>query len=343
MRSILITGGTGSFGSTLVKTLLEDRLYPEKIIIFSRDEFKQHCMIEELGEFPGGRLRFVLGDIRDVSSLRRAMKGVDMVVHAAALKQVPLCEYNPFQAVKTNILGAQNLIDVSIEMGVSKVLALSTDKAVNPINHYGATKLCAEKLFVSANIGGQKRTNFSCVRYGNVLASRGSVVQLFKTQAKMGVDFTITDFRMTRFWITLGQSVQFVRNALIKMCGGEIFIPKLGSSTVYNLARAIKEDNPCREIGIRPGEKMHEVLISEHEIDRTWDIGWAYAVYPAFKYFTRTYREHRHECKVPDDFRYCSNACTMTQDELKKLVEVAENEEEKVCSAVRQNQGEDSA
>lgn len=260
--TILVTGGTGSFGSMFARVLL-DHYHPRKLIIFSRGELKQHEM--RVNGFDHPSLRYFIGDVRDVDRLRRAMHGVDVVVHAAALKQVPACEYNPLEAVKTNIEGAKNVIDAAIDVGVQKVLALSTDKAVNPVNLYGATKLVAEKLFVQANAySGGGPTRFSCVRYGNVLGSRGSVIPLFLEQRKTGV-ITLTDRRMTRFWLTLDHGVRFVIRAIERMKGGEVFVPKIPSMRLTDLAETIAPGCNIQEIGIRPGEKLHEVLLSPEE------------------------------------------------------------------------------
>lgn len=260
-KVILVTGGTGSFGRKFTEILLKD-WQPRKLIIFSRDEYKQ---LEMAKQFHSPALRFFIGDVRDKDRLYRAMRGVDVVVHAAALKQVPSCEYNPFEAVKTNILGAANVMDAAIDCGVQKVLAVSTDKAVNPINLYGATKLCAEKLFTQGNFYSTAHgTRFSCARYGNVVGSRGSVIPLFIQQRSNGT-VTVTDQRMTRFWLTLDQGVEFVLKALGMMRGGEIFVPKIPSMRMMDLVQAIAPGCTVRFTGIRPGEKIHEVLVSEDE------------------------------------------------------------------------------
>jgi len=256
-KTILLTGGTGSFGKHFCRIMLE-KYNPKAIRIYSRDELKQHNMRIEFND--DERLRFFIGDVRDVDRLRRAMAGVDVVVHAAALKQVPACEYNPFEAVKTNVHGAQNIIDAAIDTGVKKVVALSTDKAVNPVNLYGATKLCSDKLFIQGNAyAGNQNTSFSCVRYGNVIGSRGSVVPLFMKQRPSGV-LTVTDERMTRFWITLDQAIELVLKPFCYMEGGEIFVPRIPSMKITDLARAIGPECKIQSIGIRPGEKLHESL-----------------------------------------------------------------------------------
>ena len=263
-KTILITGGTGSFGKKMVQIILEG-YKPEKLIIFSRDELKQFEMSQRWSVKKYPCIRYFLGDVRDKERLSRAFHGVDYVIHAAALKQVPAAEYNPEEFIKTNILGGMNVIDAALINKVRKVVALSTDKACNPINLYGATKLCADKLFVAANIyGGHDKTIFSVVRYGNVVGSRGSVVPFFKERAKTGI-LPITDSRMTRFWITLDQSVHFVLRVLDLASGGEIFVPKIPSMHIVELAKAIAPECTQEEVGIRPGEKIHEILIGEDE------------------------------------------------------------------------------
>lgn len=261
-KVILVTGGTGSFGKMFIKTILE-RYNPKKVIVFSRDELKQFEMQQT---FKHDALRFFIGDIRDKQRLHRAFEDVDIVIHAAALKQVEAAEYNPFEAIKTNVLGAENIINEAIDQNVERVIALSTDKAVNPVNLYGATKLCSDKLFIAGNnyVPSSKDIRFSVVRYGNVIGSRGSVVPLFLKQRETGT-LTITDERMTRFWITLQQSVDFVISSYEMMKGGEIFVPKLKTTNIMDLAKAIGPDCETKVIGIRPGEKIHEVLVTEDE------------------------------------------------------------------------------
>ena len=270
--NILITGATGSFGHVFVRFLLAHRK-PERVVIYSRDEMKQEQMAQELGDNPC--LRFFIGDVRDERRLEMAMHGITTVVHAAALKIVPTAEYNPTECVATNIGGAENVVRASIRAGVRRVLALSTDKAVNPTNLYGATKLTAERIFIAANSLGAGATRFSVLRYGNVVGSRGSVVPLFHRLRKEGKAFTITDGRMTRFWITLDQAVEFSINCLQTMTGGEVFVPKIPSMKIVDLAKAMSDDpNPAFEIiGIRPGEKLHETLISEDESRYAHDHG----------------------------------------------------------------------
>lgn len=260
-KSILVTGGSGSFGNALVKTVLP--LSPSRLVIYSRDEQKQEQMQRH---FDNPALRFFIGDIRDRKRLEMAMHGIDIVIHAAAMKIVPTCEYNPFEAVMTNINGAENVCRAAMASGVSKVVALSTDKAVNPVNLYGATKLAAEKIFVAANNISAGRTQFSVVRYGNVVGSRGSVVPLFKSLHSQHKPLTITDPRMTRFWMTLDQAVNFVLSAAEMMHGREIFIPKIPSMNILDLAEAIAPGEDRIFTGIRPGEKLHEVLLTEDEV-----------------------------------------------------------------------------
>jgi UDP-N-acetylglucosamine 4,6-dehydratase len=275
---VLVTGGTGSFGKKFVEMMLA-KYHPVKLIVFSRDELKQHEM--RVGGFNHPSLRYFIGDVRDVERLRRAMHGVDVVVHAAALKQVPACEYNPMEAIKTNILGSSNVVEAALDVGVKKVLALSTDKAVNPINLYGATKLAAEKLLIQSNsYAGGMATRFSCVRYGNVVGSRGSVVPIFLQQKASG-KLTITDDRMTRFWLTLEQGVRFVIHCIEIMHGGEVFVPKIPSMKIIDLAYAIAPETSLEIVGIRPGEKLHEVLISEDESRSTVEMEDMYIVQPS--------------------------------------------------------------
>ena len=280
---VLITGGTGSFGRKFVEILLREYA-PKKIIVFSRDEQKQHEM--RCAGLDHRDLRYFIGDVRDVDRLRRAMNGVDIVVHAAALKQVPACEYNPIEAVLTNVMGARNVIEAALDRDVKRVMALSTDKAVSPVNIYGATKLVAEKLFVQANsYRGTGNTRFSCVRYGNVVGSRGSVVPLFLEQRQTG-KLTVTDRRMTRFWLTLDRGVRFVIRCLEQMHGGEIFVPKLHSMSIAALTQAMAPDCRVEEIGIRPGEKLHEVLVSEDENRQALELDDMYVIRPAHPWWS---------------------------------------------------------
>ena len=302
-KTILLTGGTGSFGNAFVERIVAE--HPDTTVrIFSRDELKQS---EMQARFPGHpQLRFFVGDIRNRSRLTRAMRGADIVVHAAAMKQVPACEYNPFEAVQTNVLGAQHVVDAAIDTGVAQVVALSTDKAVNPVNIYGATKLCEEKIIVQGNAyAANSKTTLSCVRYGNVVGSRGSVVPLFRSQIEAGGPLTITDERMTRFWITLPEAVDLVMTALERSVGGEIFIPKIPSMRVTELAEAMAPDLPVKVIGIRPGEKLHEVLITDDEARHTIDAGDIYVVLPEHPWWTDA-PHWLAGTALPDGFIYAS-------------------------------------
>lgn len=302
-KSILITGGTGSFGRKFVEIVLS-RFKPKRLIILSRDELKQFEMQQTFSQKKYPCLRYFLGDVRDKDRLYRAFHGVDYVIHAAALKQVPASEYNPFEAVQTNIIGTQNVIDAAIDSGVKNVLTLSTDKAVSPVNLYGATKLCLEKLVVAGNSYAGGRTRFSVVRYGNVVGSRGSVVPLFLKQRETGM-VTVTDERMTRFWITLEQGVNFVLRCLEILHGGEVFVPKIPSMRIIDLAKAICPGCAHKYIGIRPGEKIHEVLISKDEARNTLDLGEFYLIKPSFPFWnTGNYHQGR---LVPEDWEYASN------------------------------------
>jgi UDP-N-acetylglucosamine 4,6-dehydratase len=274
---ILITGGTGSFGKKFTEIMLKE-FQPKKLIIYSRDELKQHEM--RASGFDHESLRYFIGDVRDRERLQRAMHGVDIVIHAAALKQVPACEYNPMEAIKTNIIGTSNVVEAALDAGVKKVMALSTDKAVNPVNLYGATKLAAEKLVIQSNsYAGANVTRYACTRYGNVVGSRGSVVPLFLAQRKSG-KITITADQMTRFWLSLEQGVHFVIRCIEQMHGGEVFVPKIPSMKITDLARAIAPEARIEIIGIRPGEKLHEVLISEDEARTTIELRDMYVVQP---------------------------------------------------------------
>jgi UDP-N-acetylglucosamine 4,6-dehydratase/5-epimerase len=315
---VLITGGTGSFGRGFVASVLEKRS-PRKVIVFSRDELKQSEMRQDSQD---DRLRFFIGDVRDVDRLRRAMSGVDIVVHAAALKQVATCEYNPMEAILTNVMGARSVIEASLDCGVKKVIALSTDKAVNPVNLYGATKLCAEKLFVQSNsYVGLKETRFSCVRYGNVLGSRGSVVPLFQRQRASG-KVTITDSRMTRFWITLDQGVEFVLQCIDLMEGGEVFVPKIPSTSLMDLKNAVAPECDVEYIGVQPGEKLHEVLISEDEAPQVVELESMYVIQPTnLSSLTRKLTWSQKGKVLSDGFCYRSdrNPQALSADEMKAL------------------------
>ena len=281
-KVILVTGGTGSFGRRFVDIALGEYA-PKKVIVFSRDELKQFEMAQHSKD---DRIRFFIGDVRDPERLARALQGVDIVIHAAALKQIPAAEYNPFEAIKTNVLGAQNVITAALDRGVDRVVALSTDKAASPINLYGATKLCSDKLFVAGNAySGGKGTRFSVVRYGNVVGSRGSVVPLFK-QKRLEGRIPVTDPRMTRFWITLEQGVRFVIACLDRMNGGELFVPKIPSMRIADLAEAVAPGCPIDVIGVRPGEKLHELMIGEDDARRGIDAGDYYALLPEFPWWS---------------------------------------------------------
>jgi len=317
-KVILVTGGTGSFGKKFTQIIL-DEYNPKKIIIFSRDELKQFEMAQQL-EKHKDKVRFFIGDVRDRDRLMRAFHGVDYVVHAAALKQVPAMEYNPSEAIKTNVMGAMNIIDVAINSGVIKVVALSTDKACNPINLYGATKLCSDKLFVAANsYSGENGTKFAVVRYGNVVGSRGSVVPFFREKAKTGV-LPITDKRMTRFWITLEQGVRFVINKFEKMYGGELFVPKIPSMNIMDFAKAIAPKCRTEIVGIRPGEKLHEVMISSDDARNTIELGDCYVIQPAFNWWSKN--NHNKHKKVAENFCYSSDNNTqwLTIPDLQKMI-----------------------
>jgi UDP-N-acetylglucosamine 4,6-dehydratase len=316
-KTVLVTGGTGSFGKKFVDIVLQDHK-PERLIVFSRDEMKQYEMQQS---FNDPCMRYFIGDVRDRDRLYRALVGVDIVVHAAALKQVPTAEYNPFEAVKTNVMGAQNVIDAAIDRGVSRVIALSSDKAANPINLYGATKLCADKLCIAANSYAGGGTRFSIVRYGNVVGSRGSVIPFFQKMRKNG-RIPITDERMTRFWMTLEQGVRFVLKCLALMHGGEIFVPKIPSMRIMDLARAIAPECGYEFIGIRPGEKLHEVLVPEDETRNTLEYDDHYRILPQFPLWTNQEYPTDGGRPVPDRFRYSSdtNGRWLTVEELTTML-----------------------
>ena len=316
-KTILVTGGTGSFGKEFVSDLLKNH-DPEKVIVFSRDELKQFEMKVQLGE--DSRLRYFIGDIRDKDRLMRAFTNVDYIVHAAALKQVDTGEYNPREFILTNIIGSQNVVDAAIDSGVSRVIALSTDKASSPINLYGATKLTADKLFTAANVyGTNSHTFFSVVRYGNVMGSRGSIIPLFKELAAKGMEIPITDKRMTRFWLTLDQAVSFVQEAFREMNGGELFVPRIPSMRITDLATALAPDSTIKEIGIRPGEKLHEEMISADDSRRTVKQKNKYVISPISAEWN--YVEPSGE-KLPEGFSYKSdtNDLWLTIDDIKNLV-----------------------
>jgi len=317
-KVVLITGGTGSFGKKFIQ-IMQDEYHPAKMIIFSRDELKQHEM--RVSGYDQSNLRYFIGDVRDVNRLRRAMHGVNIVIHAAALKQVPACEYNPMEAIKTNILGSGNVIEAALDCGVERVMALSTDKAVNPVNLYGATKLAAEKLFIQSNAyAAGTSTRFSCVRYGNVIGSRGSVIPIFINQRSNGT-LTITDERMTRFWLSLEQGVRFVIRCTEQMYGGEVFVPKIPSTRIMDLAKAIAPKAKLDVIGIRPGEKLHEVLIHENEARCTLELEDMFIVQPATSlWFGLEWKEKGQP--LPEGFRYGSdtNPQWLTEDQIQSIV-----------------------
>ena len=319
-KTILVTGGTGSFGKKFIETVQAEH-HPKKIIVYSRDELKQYQM--RSSGFDQDNMRYFIGNIRDLPRLRRAMEGVDIVVHSAALKQVPACEYNPMEAVKTNILGSSNVVDAALDAGVEKVLALSTDKAVNPVNLYGATKLSAEKLIVQSNAyAGGRKTRLSCTRYGNVVGSRGSVVPVFIHQREENNTLTVTDKRMTRFWLTLEQGARFVIHVIEEMRGGEVFVPKIPSMQIMDLARAVSPSAEIKVIGIRPGEKLHEVLISRDESRSTVELENMFVVQPVEAFwFGGEWKKLGQP--VEDGFKYSSdnNTAWLNEEEIQKIIE----------------------
>ena len=323
-KTILVTGGTGSFGKKFIKTVLERYPDVKKIIIYSRDEFKQF-MMQNMPEFKpySSKLRFFIGDVRDKERMMRAFEGVDIVVHAAALKQVPACEYNPFEAIKTNINGAQNVIDCAIDKEVEKVVALSTDKACAPINLYGATKLCSDKLFIAGNAYcGGKKTRFSVVRYGNVAGSRGSVIPFFQKLVDEGAkELPITDMRMTRFWLKLEQAVEMVLEAIENMHGGELYVKKIPSMRMPDLAKAIAPDLKIKEVGIRPGEKIHEQMITKEDAPNTIEFKDFYIILPQMSFSGIEYN-YPDAKPVAPDFEYHSgnNDRWLTIEDMKKLI-----------------------
>jgi UDP-N-acetylglucosamine 4,6-dehydratase len=317
-KSILVTGGTGSFGKAFIAHALE-HLEPARIAVLSRDELKQYELRQALGDNP--RMRWFIGDVRDQQRLTRAFSGVDVVVHAAAMKQVDTAEYNPFECIATNVLGAENVINASIDAGVKRVVALSTDKASSPVNLYGASKLCSDKLFVAGNhYANHADTRFSVVRYGNVVGSRGSVVPLFQQLADSG-RLPVTDTRMTRFWITLPQAVQFVVDSFDRMTGGEIFVPRIPSTTIVDLAAAIAPDAEIDVVGVRPGEKLHEEMISEDDARRTFAFDDHYVIAPLLNEWTGGNRWEDGK-QLPEGFSYRSdtNDQWLGPDEIRELV-----------------------
>jgi len=321
-KNILITGGTGSFGQNLVKIII-DRYTPNKLIIFSRDELKQYEMAQIFPDTKYDFLRYFIGDVRDENRLHEAFYGVDYVIHAAAMKHVPIAEYNPFEAIKTNVLGAQNIIRAAINQKVKKVIALSTDKAANPVNLYGASKLCSDKLFIAGNaMSGGNCTIFSVVRYGNVFGSRGSVIPFFLKLK--GKEFSITDERMTRFSITLEQGVDFVLKSMDEMHGGEVFVPKIPSYKILDIAKAIDPDTKVKLIGIRPGEKLHELMIPEDEARHTLEFENYFVIQPDLQWWNKNDHLLKKGGKLcPEGFSYKSDTNTkwLNINDLKKLIE----------------------
>ena len=325
-KAILITGGTGSFGKKFTERILKE-FNPKKIVIYSRDEFKQDVMAKEFRmKFPDKfrKLRFFIGDVRDKDRLYRAFNDIDYVIHAAAMKQVPACEYNPFEAIKTNIHGAQNIVDASIDCGVKKVVALSTDKAVNPINLYGGTKLVSDKLFIAGNAySGGEGTIFSVVRYGNVAGSRGSVIPFFKELLERGEKvLPITDYRMTRFWITLDQGVDLVFKALKESRGGETYISKIPSFKIIDLAKAMNPDGDMKEVGIREGEKLDEIMITKDDSRMTYEYEKHYIIYPHFDWWNSQNYMTPGGKPVEEGFEYDSgkNSQWLSVEELRELI-----------------------
>lgn len=321
-RSILVTGATGSFGKTFIRMIL-DRYKPKRVVVYSRDELKQFEMEQDI-HHPS--LRYFIGDVRDERRIERALSGIDTVIHAAALKQVPAAEYNPIECIKTNIIGAENIINASINCGVERVIALSTDKAVNPMNLYGATKLCSDKLFVAANnLSGSDGPRFSVVRYGNVIGSRGSVIPFFKKLRPTG-KLPITDPRMTRFWLTVEEGADFVDNCLKIMKGGETFIPKIPSMRIPDIATAIGPECEQEIIGIRPGEKLHEVMVPADEARNTLEYKNYYIIHPAFHMWGDSENfsyEGEAGKQVAEDFEYASNTNTqwVSAEDLRKIID----------------------
>ena len=323
-KNILVTGGTGSFGRHFIRSVLA-KYKPQRLVVYSRDELKQYEMEQELPATKFPAVRYFIGDVRDANRLEMAMRGIDYVIHAAALKHVPAAEYNPFECIHTNVLGAENVVNAAIRAGVKKVVALSTDKAASPANLYGASKLASDKIFVAANhLSSHDGPRFSVVRYGNVVGSRGSVVPFFQKLAREKADFIpITDPRMTRFWITLDQSIQFVLTSLDRMYGAEIFVPKIPSMKMTDLAECIAPGIPTKVIGIRPGEKLHEVMITEDDARTTIDAGDRYVIQPAFKEWSAAEGSWEGATPVAEDFRYSSDTNTqwLGADELNAILD----------------------
>lgn len=324
-RSVFVTGGSGSFGRRFVDTLLRHSR-ARRIVVFSRDEYKHYEMQQLFEPLGTSRLRFFIGDVRDDDRLELATREVDFIVHAAALKQVPAAEYNPFECMRTNVSGAENVVRAALRNGVSRVIALSTDKAANPINLYGASKLASDKIFIAANnLSGKSDTRFSVVRYGNVVGSRGSVIPFFKKLVAEGADhLPITDERMTRFWITLQQGVNFVVTSFAVMRGGEIFVPKIPSMRIVDLARCFGPELPLRTVGIRPGEKLHEVMVTDDDSRLTLELGDRYVIEPAFTWWQRAPYTASGAKPVADGFRYASDTNPDWLDEARLKALIAE-------------------
>ncbi len=322
-KSILITGGTGSFGKQMLKQLLEHH-NPKRVSVFARGEYNHFLLQSSLTEEQLRKVRFFVGDVRDLDRTVMAMRGIDVVIHAAAQKQVPLAEYNPFECIRTNVIGAENVVQAAIRADVSKVIALSTDKAVNPINLYGASKLASDKIFVAANaLAAGTKTRFSVVRYGNVLGSRGSVIPFFRKLLKEGAtELPVTDDRMTRFWITLEQAVAFTITCIDTMQGGEIFVPKIPSMRITDLVEALAPDVATKIVGIRPGEKLHELMITEHNAPTTRDTGDRYIIEPEWNFWSGPTDEDGGYPLVSEGFEYTSdqNDWWMTVDDLRETL-----------------------
>lgn len=323
-KSILITGGTGSFGKQMLKQLLAHH-NPKRVSIFARGEYNHFLLQNSLSEEESKKVRFFVGDVRDLDRMVMAMRGIDIVIHAAAQKQVPLAEYNPFECIRTNVIGAENVVQAAIRANVNKVLALSTDKAVNPINLYGASKLASDKIFVAANaLAAGTDTSFSVVRYGNVLGSRGSVIPFFRQLLKDGAtELPVTDDRMTRFWITLEQAVAFTITCIGSMRGGEIFVPKIPSMRITDLVTALAPDIDTKIVGIRPGEKLHELMITDHNAPTTLDMGDRYVIEPEWNFWSRPAHEKDGYPLVPEGFEYTSdkNDWWISVEELRDTLE----------------------
>jgi len=330
-KSILITGGTGSFGKKMVRQLLANH-NPKRIIVFARGEYNHFLLQTSLSEEDSRKVRFFIGDVRDMERVAMAMRGIDVVIHAAAQKQVPLAEYNPFECIRTNVMGAENVVQAAIQAGVSKVLALSTDKAVNPINLYGASKLASDKIFVAANaLAAGTETRFSVVRYGNVLGSRGSVIPFFRRLIKEGAtELPVTDEGMTRFWITLKDAVDFTTTCIDMMRGGEIFVPKIPSMLITDLVKALAPDMKSNIVGIRPGEKLHELMITEHNAPTTLELSDRYIIEPEWSFWSRPAHIDDGHPLVKENFEYTSdqNVEWMTVEALQETLKSIPDEGE---------------